>query len=514
MSASFRHERPLPKWYPTYRGKPLYNGNNEALAWALDGIGRAVQFIGTGAFFATALLRIAKEVAGCQTEPEEGEDEIPECDATFYGLKPSSLLTTYTMIVGVASAAMLPLMGAVVDYTPHRLRVGQVTSALFTILILPQVFLNEDNVFVMAILIMLSSFIGWAQTGISYAYLPELTTNELLLNDYTKSFTISSFLSMVVYLVCVIAGVTVAGVGDDDIITSRVGMAVAFVVNIVLLTTAWGFLFEKREALHELPADRSLWTIGFVQLYQTGKHVYVNHRALRWFYGSIAMSDGGLQALATIAITYLTDTLQFTATENGLAIMLMLLGSVPGAMISNFATRKSDPIKSSMAALVVLIVTTALFAILLKGPNQHLETYILAFMWGIGTGWKWSVDRLVASSIIPEGQDAELMGVFLFSGQCLSWVPPLLFTTINESGISQQVGVASLDTFFVLAMVCYLFMGGYARARAEVNRETSFTAENEVQSSGDKSNYEPPKGIEHQQSGAEATKDAELNSVP
>ena len=116
--------------------------------------------------------------------------------------------------------------------------------------------------------------------------------------------------------------------------------------------------------------------------------------------------------------------------------------------------------------------------------------------------------------MIPEGQDAELMGVYLFSGQCLSWVPPLLFTTINESGISQQVGVASLDTFFVLAMVCYLFMGGYARARAEVNRETSFTAENEVQPSEDKSNYEPPKGIEHQQSGADATKDAELNSVP
>lgn len=470
----FGPSRPLPKWYPTFRGKPLYNGNYGALAWALDGIGRAVQFIGAGAFFATALLRIAKEAAGCPTEPPEGETVLPECDERIYGIKPSSFLTTYTMIVGVGSAALLPLMGAIVDYTPHRLKVGQVTSCLFTLLILPQVFLNEKNFFAMAIIQIIISFIGWAQTGITYAYLPELTTDENLLNDYAKSFTVSSFLSMVVYLALVIGGVSLAGAGDNDILTSKVGMAVAFVVNIALLSVAWGFLFDKREAMHKLPENRSLWTIGFIQLYNTCKDIFKNHRALKWFYLSIAMSDAGLQALATIAITYLTDTLQFTGRENGIAIMIMLFGSIPGAMLSNFTTRKLDPVKSSMVSLALLIITTTLFAILLTGPDQHLETYILAFVWGIGTGWKWTCDRLVASLIIPEGQDAELMGVFLFSGQCLSWLPPLVFTAINESGVSQQVGVASLDVYFVLAMLFYLCMGGYAQARAEVDRESRY----------------------------------------
>jgi MFS-type transporter involved in bile tolerance (Atg22 family) len=129
-----------------------------------------------------------------------------------------------------------------------------------------------------------------------------------------------------------------------------------------------------------------------------------------------------------------------------------------------------------MAALVVLIIATALFAIFLTGPDQHLETYLLAFAWGVGTGWKWTCDRLVASAIIPEGQDAELMGVFLFAGQCLSWIPPLVFTAINEAGVSQRIGVASLDAYFLLAMLCYCCMGSYAKAREEVNRETVFHA--------------------------------------
>jgi hypothetical protein len=284
---------------------------------------------------------------------------------------------------------------------------------------------------------------------------------------------------MVFYLAAVIGFVSILGRGDDDIFTSQVGMAVAFSFNVFFLVPAWGFLFGEREATHVLPANKRLATAGFIQLWETGTHIFRNHPALKWFYLSISMSDAGLQALATIAITYLTDQLQFTARENGIAIMVMLLGAVPGAMLSNVATKKSDPVISSMLALVVLIVSTMLFAIFLKGPDQHLETYLLAFVWGLGSGWKWTCDRLVASSIIPEGQDAELMGIFLFSGQCLSWVPPLVFTAINEAGISQRVGVASLVVYFVLAMICYFMMGGYRKARGEVNRATTYASPKE-----------------------------------
>eukprot|EP00934_Nitzschia_sp_Nitz4_P005376 Nitzschia sp. Nitz4//scaffold162_size51285//27330//28991//NITZ4_006971-RA/size51285-processed-gene-0.34-mRNA-1//1//CDS//3329537979//5366//frame0 len=460
----------LPKVYPYVRGKPIYHGNQEALAWALDGIARAVQFIGAGAFLGTALIRIAKEAAGCPTEPPEGESVVPECNEKVYGIKPSSLLTTYTMIVGVASACLLPLMGAIVDYTPYRLRIGQISSVLFTVLIIPTIFLNENNFFGVALVQVVLSFTGWAQTAISYAYLPELTTDVELLSDYTKSFTICNFGSMVIYLGINIGLVQVLGKSDDDLFTNQLAMSIALGTNIVLLGYSWGFLFGHRPRMHELPPDRSLWTAGFVQLYNTSNHIFQNYRSLKWFYISISMCDGGLQALATIAITYMADQLLFSAQESGIAIGSMLLGSVPGAALANWVTKRMGPIASSMSAIVLLIIATALFALLIKGPGQTLETYILAFVWGIGTGWKWTCDRLVASSIIPNGQDTELMGVFLFSGQCLSWVPPLLYTTINEMGVSQRIGVATLDIFFVLALMACWMMGSYETARMQVQR--------------------------------------------
>jgi MFS-type transporter involved in bile tolerance (Atg22 family) len=165
--------------------------------------------------------------------------------------------------------------------------------------------------------------------------------------------------------------------------------------------------------------------------------------------------------------------LQFSALENGISLIVLLIGCTPGAFASKYVTEKLDPVKSSMFALLVLITATALFAILIVRPKQYVQTYLIVFFWGMGIGWKWTIDRTLAALIIPEGQDTELMGFFLFSGQCLSWIPPLVYTAINEAGISQRVGLASLDACFILSFICYFLMGGYKEARIEVGRDAN-----------------------------------------
>lgn len=178
-----------------------------------------------------------------------------------------------------------------------------------------------------------------------------------------------------------------------------------------------------------------------------------------------------------------------------MAILLMLCGSVPGAFISNFFTRRFDPIRSSMMALVLLIAATALFAIFVTHPEQFFRTYIMAFFWGTGVGWKWTCDKLTASSVIPEGQDTELMGVFLFAGQCLSWLPPLVYTAINEAGVTQRIGVASLNVWLVASLLGYCIMGSYTTAREQVNRATVFATKDSAEANGAARVSPPPAGI-------------------
>ena len=331
-------------------------------------------------------------------------------------------------------------------------------------LLVPQIFVGSNTWFAVAILQICVAFVGWAQTMVTYAYLPELTRSIEVLNGYTQSFTICSFGSMVLLIVIVIGISAAVGRSDDAVVTARIALGIAFGVSSVLLFVAWGPLLQPRPPARQLPPGHSLWTSGFIQVYHTSIRIYKNFSALKWFYIAVSFVDAAINSLATIAITYLTDTLAFTSQENGIAILIMLLGSIPGAFAASAATARLNPIRSSMLATTLLAANTLVVAGVLKEPGQEIATYILGFIWGIGTGWKWTSDRVLVSSIIPPGQDAELMGVYLFAGQLLTWCPPLVFTVLNEAGVNQRISIGTLAIFFAIGIIALVLMGSYDSA--------------------------------------------------
>jgi hypothetical protein len=135
---------------------------------------------------------------------------------------------------------------------------------------------------------------------------------------------------MIIYLVTVVAFVNIIGKGGDDVFTSMVGMATAFGISVIFFSLAWGFLLGKRGPLHERPVttttrvvvtsvedeeaaaagteeevtvttSKSLYVIGFTQLWGTAKHIVRNYRSLKWFYVSIAFSESAASAFSVIA---------------------------------------------------------------------------------------------------------------------------------------------------------------------------------------------------------------------
>ena len=53
---------------------------------------------------------------------------------------------------------------------------------------------------------------------------------------------------------------------------------------------------------------------------------------------------------------------------------------------------------------------------------------------------------------LPKGQEAELAGFFVYCTQILGWLPPLLFSIMNENGIDQKYGVIITTFGFVVAI--------------------------------------------------------------
>ena len=158
------------------------------------------------------------------------------------------------------------------------------------------------------------------------------------------------------------------------------------------------------------------------KLGRTSRAIARHHRSLLWFLVSAALTQSATTSFSSIAITFMTDQLKFDASENAICILILLVFSVPGARLAQMLSRMFNPLKSLKCCLSLWILITSAAAWVLKGRGRQAEAYSFAILWGICIGWLYPTEKAGYCSIIPTGQDAELMGVYIFACQILSWL--------------------------------------------------------------------------------------------
>lgn len=296
----------------------------------------------------------------------------------------------------------------------------------------------------------------------------QLTDSEEKLNDFTKVFTAGSGGSVLVFIIIVIGLSLAFGVGGEEGPTARIASIVGVPVIASCFLVTWGFLLKERPALNVLEEGQSILTSGFKQIYRTSGKLYRTNVALLWFYAAVALGD--VKSFTGIALTFLSSQQQFNSMDLGIAAITMLVSTIPGAALSSFLCRRFNPIRSSIMALVCFVIVTSCASVFLTGPNQNLPTYVFVAGWGIVGAWKLTSTLLLVAAIVPEGQDAELMGFYIFADASLSWLPPLIFTGLNELGVSERVGLSIINIFFLLAIVAYCKIGSYDDSVKKANR--------------------------------------------
>lgn len=469
MSSVYKEaEVVVPRWFPRCCGKPVLHGKPEALGWMLSISGQTMGILGVGTFVVPALIHFARLEAGCAVEIPEGETELPECNEKAYGLKPSSMVTTMTSVLSLVVALLTPLMGAFVDYTNHRRRFGRILSFCYVSAVLPLCFISESTWFPLLICILCMVMSAQTLTLVLHAYLPDLTDIEEELNDLTKTFIAMPGIQNMVFIVLVISISIGMGVGGEEGPTARIAALLGAVVLGTYFFLAWGLLMQPRPALNKLEEGQILLFQGFQQIGRTMTKLYQTNIPLLWFYAAVAFGD--VKPLTGIGITFLSSHLQFTSMEIGIASMLMLICLVPGAVLSSVVCRKLNPVQSSVLSVMAFICVTGGASLFLVRPSQKALTFVFVACWGTVAGWKVTSTSMLVAAIVPAGQDAELMGFYLFADTCLSWAPPLIFTAMNEAGMSERASLSNIIIFWVLGLVAYWKMGSYDDRVKAANR--------------------------------------------
>jgi UMF1 family MFS transporter len=423
----------------------------------------------TGGYVGSAIVRLAARDAGCLVGPGR-------CNKTVYGIQPSSLLTTTSAIAGVCAALLMPVFGAIIDHTQHRKLVGVISGALAVIAVGAQLSISQSTWFFVLWMDAIGGFSLLVHAANTFAYLPDLTLDYAVLSHYTSRINMRQFSVQFVYL-CIV--IIIGQVRDLDrsvessVQTAKDAAGLAFGIGAVFIGYAWMFLFRRRPALSKVPEKSTLLNTGFRQVFKTSRKIWKDYGALKWFMISLLWSpEAGAGVVQSIAVTFLTVVMRFSGLEIAKANLILIAANLPGSMFSKWCCAKINPLNSYRAGLLTLAVSVAISCAIFEGPEQREAVYGFSAAWGFAMGWTYPSQRVLLVSLIPKGQETEMMGLFTFAGQILGWLPPLIFTIMNENGVDQRWGLGLIPMFCMLAFICTLPMGSYKDAVERVTKDS------------------------------------------
>ena len=432
----------------------------EARGLWIEQLARGVIFM-SYMFLGPAILESAKAAGGC-TETDEDDSHC-----RVYGIRPSSLLSTIATIGGVVSVIIMPVVGAMIDHTPHRWKVG-ILSAVILVLGKGLETLISQSTWLWVALIQIITGICFTIHQLSaLPYVSELSKDPSEQTRYNVSISIAFFSGCLILSVgtLIIAAITNAG----DILTARVSQVITTSISALFFSYAWMYLIPHKPAYSQVPAGTSLLQCGFQKIFHTCNRLRFELKGLKWFYLSIAFNNAGSSGIATISTTFMSHYLDMSGSEIGLVFLISLFTSLPGTKIAQFVTKKTDPLKSNILSWFFFIVISFTAALTFRGPEHKNYMYIIGAFWGILYGWVSVMHDAIIMSIVPRNQESEMMGLYIFCLNVFAWMPPLLFTILNELGAHITIGFASINLFFTCGICCVLMMGKFEDVLESVN---------------------------------------------
>lgn len=433
-------------------------------------------------FLAVALIRLAELDAGC-ADLAIGE----VCKNRVYGMLPSSLLTAITAVTGILASLVLPPIGYLVDKSGYRRGVGVVTSIVVLGCAASNLILSVDTWFLVMMISIVSTVFYFVHLMIMYSYLPELDEDDAKLTAYNGTFLAIRSIVMIPVLPAVL-GLGILYKGDVAFVEDDTGntagttiefdVALAKISQILTLTlAAMGFFntfwngLKPREPMKKSKGDKS-------SPLATARMIYRDYPSLFWFCLAVIPFSNTIMSFAGIALTFMTTFLKMGAVQVLLVIAIFTTCGVVGSKVHPFIARRINLLNDIKLNMCLWMVASLVTGVLVNSPSRKMIFIVLSSFWGFIFGWAVPSMRSLYITIIPEGQNAEFMGIYVLISSGVIWLPPLLFTILNEVGVQMNEIMALSTNVFALALFFVLMMDPYDKAVADAKQNGGGDEEN------------------------------------
>jgi len=360
----------------------------------------------------------------------------------------------------------MPLIGALLDSSNHRRLVGGLTALAVTVFTFIQSFVSERNWFPLFILNLLS-FLTLSVNGcVGLAYLPELTRDITKLERYNAVIMIYSSVTTVIFLIAMTVVSTIMKNPDDTILMAQIALLTTFFFQVVFYGISWTRLFGVRQAAHgstditESKPRCHLLHSGIRSLKRTLVKAFKQRSEVRWFLIFRATSQPVVIAFTAAALSYINE-LQVSPRNIGITTLIVLASAVPGNKLSLMMMHRFNPLWTLKLCTFLWMGLASSFVWIVNEPGQETRLLLVGILWGLILGMKEPADKTILCNLVPKGIEAEMSGLYIFASQILMWLPPLVFTLMNENGVDIQIAITCFGGYFLIALVALNFMGRY-----------------------------------------------------
>lgn len=396
--------------------------------------------------FAPYMIEVAGNAAGCSDDLEDAAT----CSATVsllgLDLAAGSLPFYLTSFATIFSALLLPIVGAMVDRSPHKKRhmagFAWAGAACASMLF----FLKDDNWQIGAVAVVLSSVLAGCSVVSYSAILVDISTEEERDRVSSRGWAFG-YLGGGVLLAINLA----MFLGHDAI-----GLSSSMAVRLSLLSAAvWWASFtiipfvrlRDRPPVGAVDVSGSLLDRSFGQLWRTLKELRRYPQTLTFLLAFLFFNDG-IQTVIYAASTYGSKTLGFGDSVLIATILVIQFVAFGGALLfGRFAQRHGSyrPILYGTFVWIAIIVV-AFFL-----PAENVPLFLLiAVAIGLVLGGTQALSRSFFSLLIPRGREGEYFALYNACERGTSWLGTFVFAVVFQLTDSYRPALLALIGFFVL----------------------------------------------------------------
>jgi len=387
---------------------------------------------------------------------------ISKTAVTFFGRQfENTALYNYAISFALLIVAVLsPILSSIADYKGNKKKFMFFFLTMGSLACISMYFFDRNTLGLGLFSVIVACVGFWSSLVFYNSFLPEIAAPEDRDRISAKGFAYGYVGSVILQLICFVFVL----MHDKFGITEGKGSQISFLLVGIWW---WGFgQFSLRRLPNSIPAGTGdlkhhIFLNGYHELQKVWKQV-MHLPSLKRFLLSFFFFNMGVQTVMLVAALYGKSELGIPTTNLIIAILIIQLIAIPGALFISWTSSKIGNLQTLMILVVLWSSLCVVGYYLPKGGIY--EFYGLAIAVGFVMGGTQSLSRSTYAKLMPETKDtASFFSFYDVTEKIASVIGIFSFGFITEMTGSQRSSVLALMSFFIIGLLLLFYAASFKK---------------------------------------------------